>query len=134
MRNDPLHQKRLCAIYETSRRSAQVYLLGFKRFKETSNEIPRYDGPPALTKYDIQETKIEVRPFLLQASNLPQGGGARGGRGDPSDDHSWSKTSWRPPQRLCPYHHPQPDQFQYQLLQGDFSIVCWSSLNLCLKL
>ena len=59
----------------------------------------------------------------MQASNLPQGGGARGGRGDPSDDHSWSKTSWRPPQRLCPYHHPQPDQFQYQLLQGDFVFV-----------
>ena len=31
-----------------------------EKVKHEQNCLPRYDGPPALTKYDIQETKIEV--------------------------------------------------------------------------
>jgi len=33
---------------------------GFAPFTKLLADQLRYDGPPALTKYDIQETKIEV--------------------------------------------------------------------------
>ena len=49
-------------------------------------------------------------------SKLVEGGGARGCGGNPSDNHTWSKTFGSPPKCLCPNYHTQLDWFQYKLL------------------
>ena len=87
--------------------------------------LSRYDGPPALTKYDIQETKIEVvlfynemRPQSKQCNlqSLLLGGDAGGRGSNSSDNNTWPKTFRRSPERLCPNYHSQLDWFQYKLL------------------
>ena len=74
MPDGPLYQKRICTFHEATCWPTLVKTIDLTRVSAAFILLviyfSRYDGPPALTKYDIQETKIEVSLVSLKCNKF----------------------------------------------------------------
>ena len=125
MPDGSLYQKRICTFHEATcwptlvnttidltRVSAAFILLVIFFFKVRWSSSPHQVWYTGNQNWGITSF-TEMQQVL---SKLVEGGGARGCGGNPSDNHTWSKTFGSPPKCLCPNYHTQLDWFQYKLL------------------
>ena len=74
MPDGSLYQKRICTFHEATCWPTLVKTIDLNRVSAAFILLviyfSRYDGPPALTKYDIQETKIEVSLVSLKCNKF----------------------------------------------------------------
>ena len=74
MPDGSLHQERICTFHKATCWPTLVKTIDLTRVSAAFILLviyfSRYDGPPALTKYDIQETKIEVSLVSLKCNKF----------------------------------------------------------------